>query len=407
MNLRSLLRNFTRSLNDPSTSLADPANWLFTAVGTPTSTTGLTITPENSLESVPVLAAVRLLAGTLASLSLLTYRETADGKERAVTHPAYRLLKTRANPELSAFAWRELTAAHCLCFGNAYSEVERANNGSPLNLWPIYPTNVRPARIGGKLAYLVRVNGREVPVAAENILHIRGLALTPDEGLLPSTLARESLGVAKSLEKYAASFFGNGAAPSGVLSSPRTLGKQARDNLRNSWNTLYGGLSNAQRVAVLEEGLTWTPLGLTNEASQFLESRRMAVEDVARMFNIPPYMLGASVNATYASIEAQQQDFVDRAIMPLCRRFEAELNLKLFDGSPFFAEFQLNSLLRGDSQTRAQFYQTMANLGVLSVNEIRALENMNSIGPEGDVRLRPLNMTPLGQQDTQQVPTNG
>lgn len=409
MDLRSLFPRFTkRSLENPSTSLSDPSMWLWRALGAPGSASGVAVTPETALETMPVLSAVKLLSGTVASLPLLTYRETDAGKDRAPTHPASKLLKAKANPELSAFHFREILTAHVLLYGNAYAEIEWANNGNVLNLWPIYPGNVRPQRIGGRLAYLVRVNGQEVPLAAENMLHVRGFGLTPDEGLLTTLLAREAIGLAKATEKFGASFFGNSAQPSGILTTPGTLGKNARDSLRESWQANNGGLSNAQRVAILEGGLTWQPLGIPPEHAQFLQTREFSVLEVARLWNIPPHMLASLDRATFASLEQQSQEFVTYCLTPLCKRFEAELTLKLFDGSSFFAEFQLNGLLRGDSAARAAWYTAMLNAGVLSVNEVRGYENLNSIGPEGDVRLRPLNMAPLGAQnpEPQQVPPN-
>lgn len=398
MGFRSRLQNFfSRSLNDPSTSFADPANWFWTALGAPGSTSGVATVPETALEVMSVLSAVKLISGTMASLPLLTYRSTDQGKDRAPSHAAYKILKDKANPELSAFAWREISTAHVLCYGNAYSELEWSQNGSLLNIWPIYPAYVRPTRVDGKLAYHVRVGGDVVTLPADRMLHIRGFGMQPQEGLLTTYLAREALGLAKATEKYGASFFGNGAQPSGVLTHPGKLSKQARDNLKSGWNTMYQGLSNAQRVAILEEGLTFQPLGIPPEHAQFLATREFTVAEVARIFNIPAHMLASLDRATFASLEQQSQEFVTYCLTPLCKRFEAEFGLKIFDDTPFFAEFQLNGLLRGDSAARAAYYTQMLNNGVLSVNEVRALENLNSIGPEGDQHLRPLNETPLGQ----------
>ena len=388
-------------LENPATSLSDPANWLWPALGAQPASSGVSTSPETALETMPVLSAVKLLSGAIASLPLLTYRETDAGKERAPQHPAYPLLKSKANPELSSFNWREVLTAHVLLYGNAYAEVERTNSGAPLALWPIYPAFVTVTRLEGRKAYVVRLagTGETVVLRAENMLHVQGFGLDGNQGLLTTYLAREALGLAKATEKFGASFFGNGAAPFGFLKVPGVLDKATKDKIKASWEAAQKGLSNAQRIAVLDGAMDFTALGIPPEHAQFLQTREFSVLEIARLWNIPPHMLASLDRATFASLEQQSQEFVTFCLLPLCKRIEAELKLKLFDGSDYFAEFQLNGLLRGDSQARAAFYTAMLDRGVYSINEVRALENMNPIGPEGDARMRPLNMTPLGAPD--------
>jgi HK97 family phage portal protein len=243
--------------------------------------------------------------------------------------------------------------------------------------------------------YVVRVKGDEVTLPAENVLHIAGFSLDGCTGLIPTTLAKNAIGLARATEDFGSSFFGNGAAPSGVLSHPAKLGKEATDNLRASWSALYSGLTNAQRIAILEEGMTWTPLGVPPEHAQFLETRRFQVSEIARVFLIPPHLIGDLDRATFSNIEQQSIEYVTYCILPWARRIEQELNYRLFNDRSQFAEFVLDGLLRGDSASRAAFYTSMSNIGALSINEIREMENLNRI-EGGDIHRVPLNTAPLG-----------
>jgi HK97 family phage portal protein len=391
---------FKRSLESPTTSLADPDAWLYGALGGQRSTTGVNVTPENALESSAVWSAVRTISSTLATLPLVTftYRHTDGGKERAREHGLYRLLHDRPNPETSSFIWRETLAAHLLLYGNHYSEIERNGRGDPIGLWQIHPTAVRTERLGdGSKAYIVTVDGEDVFVSARNMLHIPGFSLDGCTGLFPIKLARNSIGLTRATEEFGSSFFGNGTAPSGVITHPGTLGKDGVENLRNSWNAKHKGLSNAQRISILEEGMKFEPLGVAPEHAQFLETRKFQVSEIARLFLIPPHMIGDLERATFSNIEAQGVEYVTRTIEPWTRRIESELNYKLFNDDAYFAEFILEGLLRGDSAARGEFYTKLFNLGAISPNEIRAKENMNPV-PGGDKRFVPLNMQELGAE---------
>lgn len=368
------------------------------ALGARASTTGVNVTPLSALETTPVWAAVRMIAGTVATLPFPVYRDKDGGKERAKDHPVHALLNERPNPETSAFSFREALMASALLYGNAYAEIERDGAGKPLALWLIPPYNVSTQRIGKDKVYVVQVNGQAVPLSPDDVLHVPGFSLDGCNGLVPVSLAREAIGLSKATETYGASFFGNGAQPSGVLSHPAKLPAEGAAKLRESWRALYGGLTNAQRIAVLEEGMTWTPLGIPPEHAQFLETRKFQVAEIARLFLIPPHMIGDLENGvSYASIEQQAIGYVTHTIEPWTRRIESEVNYKLFTTRTHRAEFVLEGLLRGDSKTRSEFYASALNNGWLSVNEVRALENRNAV-EGGDTFRAPLNMAPVGAQ---------
>jgi len=359
------------------------------------SLSGPRVTPNTALEVTSVLAAVRLIASTIGALPLHTYRRTSEGRDTVREHPVYRLLHGRPNGEQTAFTFRETLQGHLLLYGNAYAEIERDGAGRPIALWPLMPWAVRVERRQGKKLYLVSVEGRDVPLSPDNMLHVPGYSLDGSTGLFPIHLARNAIGLAKATEEYGSRFFSNDARPGGALTHPGKLGPEAADRLKRSWNAAHQGLSASQRVAVLEEGMTFQPFGIPPEHAQFLETRRFAVTEIARTFGLPPHLIGDLERATFSNIESQQIQFVQFCIEPWCRRWEQVLNYALLD-SQHYAEFALEGLLRGDSKSRADFYTALFQIGVLSPNDIRERENMNRI-PGGDRRFVPLNMAPLDE----------
>lgn len=388
-------RGESRSLENPTVPLS--AATLDALWGGRSSASGVNVTPETALETTAVLAAVRVIASTVASLPLVVYRRTGDGKERAPNHPLYRLLHDAPNPVHSSFVLRELLTGWLLLYGNAYCEVERDAAGRVLALWPLNPARVQVQFVNDTRAYVVSVNGQFVALPADNVLHLAGFGTDGIVGLSPVALGRHAIGLSQATEQYGSAFFSNGAQPSGVLTHPSKLSTEATERLRASWNAAHSGLTKAQRVAVLEDGLTWTPLGIPPEHAQFLETRKFSVTEVARLFNIPPHLIGDLERATFSNIEHQSIAFAQLCITPLCRRIEGELTKLFGDDRAHFAEFSLDGLLRGDSKARAEFYASALTNGWLSVNEVRAMENRNPV-PGGDTLRAPLNMAPIDGQ---------
>jgi HK97 family phage portal protein len=400
MDLRGWISRFAgerRNLNDPTTPLTAASEWLWDALGARKSATGVVVTPDNSLEVSTVWCAVSQIARSVASLPLHVYARTPDGKQRAPEHPAYYLLHTRPNPELSSFLFRELLVTWLLLWGDFFAEVERNGRGDCIALWPIHPANVTVARIGGEKVYVVRVDGAEHTLPAARVHHVQGFGIDGQRGLVPIHVARNAVGLAKATETFGSQFFQQGAQPSGVLTHPGKLGKDASDNLRDSWGKTYGGLTNAHRLAVLEEGMSWAPLTIPNDAAQYLETRRFSVEEVARIFGIPLHMVGHLERMTFATTEQMAIQYVTACIEPLCKRIESELTHRLIGPGDraHYAEFVLEGLLRGDSAARAAFYQSLFSMGAISPNELRERENMNRV-EGGDARFVPLNMVELG-----------
>lgn len=366
--------------------------------GTQKAATGKSVTPSTAMQASAVYACVRVLAETIASLPLNVYRITKDGKEKAYDHPLYYILHDRANEEMTSFTFRETMMTHLLLWGNAYAEIEYDQMGNVKGLWPLMPDSTTVERNEkNELQYrVVLPDGTGAILPKERVLHIPGLGFNGITGLSPIAMARESIGLSLAAEEFGARFFGNGAKPGGVLEHPGKLSKEAVEKLRNSWNQMHQGLSNQHRIAILEEGMSYKQIGIPPEDAQFLQTRKFQIEEIARIYRVPLHLIQDLEHATFSNIEHQSIDFVVHTIRPWLVRWEQAINCKLFGTSTkFFAEFNVEGLLRGDIKSRYEAYAIARQWGFMSVNEIRAMENFNSI-PNGDIYLQPLNMVEAG-----------
>lgn len=393
-----LLYNIAKWLEKRSglSTLAKPNEDLIEALtGGNKSATGKAVTANTALQSSAVFACVRVLAETIASLPLFVYRSTPNGKEKAYDHPCYYMLHDLANEEMTSFTFRETMMTHLLLWGNAYAEIEYNKAGLAKGLWPLRPDQTWPERdpTTGELVYkTILPDGKGVVLPKERVLHIVGLSLDGLVGVSPIRMAREAIGLSLAAEEFGARFFGDGARPGGILEHPGKLSKEARENLRQSWEYMHQGLDKSHRIAILEEGITYKQIGIPPEDAQFLETRRFQIEEIARIFRVPLHLIQDLSHATFSNIEHQSIDFVVHTVRPWLVRWEQALNWKLFyNSTKFWAEFNVEGLLRGDIESRYRAYATARQWGWMSVNEIRELENMNRI-PNGDIYLQPLNM---------------
>lgn len=362
--------------------------------------TGVVVTTDRALQITAVFAAVRILAESLASLPLIMYRRLDDGgKEREMDHPLYEVLHNQANPLMSSFQFRETMMGHVCLWGNAYAEIESDGAGRIRALYPLRPDRVDARVVDGKLWYRVELPGRfegeQIVLPQEKIFHVRGLGSDGITGYSPIRMARNALGLAAATEEFGSQFFGNGAKPGGVLEHPGLLGDDAYRRLRTSWEEMHQGLDNAHRIAILEEGMKYSQIGIPPEDAQFLETRKFQVTEIARIFRIPPHMLADLDRATFGNIEQQSLEFVIYTLRPWLVRWEQEIYRSLLTESErktFFAEFLVDGLLRGDTQSRYDAYAKGKQNGWLSTNDIRRMENLNPV-EGGDVYWVPLNMT--------------
>lgn len=373
---------FRASPENPSTKLSNPASWLINWMGGGQSLAGVSITPESALKYGPVFAAVRLISQSIASLPLHIYKRDGKNKERFPKHPVNSLLHDSPNPEMTAIIFRELLSVHALLWGNAYAYIDRNNAGMPLELLPLLPDRTYAERKKGVLLYFTTVNNTKLMLRPDQVLHIPALSLDGITGKSPITLARESIGLGLAAEGYGSAFFGNNASPGGVLEHPNKLSPEAAANLKDSWNANHAGFGKAHKTAILEEGMKFNPMSLSQKDAEFLETRKFQVTEIARWFNVPPSLIGDLERATFKNTEQQNLSFVMHSLRPWLVRFEQEFNRKLFkesEKSKLFSEHDVDGLLRGDLKTRYEGWRSAIGAGWMTRNEVRLIENLNPL----------------------------
>lgn len=357
--------------------------------------------PSSVMRIAAAYACVRVISETVASLPLFVHRRRADGgKNRATDHPLYSLLHDRPTGRLTSFSWREMLQAHLCLRGNAFAWIQRnRSDGSVRELWPLHPdcVEVKPTRTLGGVTYLVKVRpdaeAKEVPPA--DILHVLGLSVDGLVGRSPVQDARYAFEVADATAQTASNLYQRGFRHGLVVKHPSRLVGEASENIANSVAKHYGP-DGFEYPIVLEEGMDITPVTMTPDDAQFLETRKFARSEIAALFRVPPHMIGDLERATFSNIEQQSIEFVVHCIRPWLVRWEQALTRALVPpDSDLFVEFQLDALLRGDSAARAAYYKAMFEVGAFDTNEIRALENQNPT-PGGDVRYVPGNLMRLG-----------
>lgn len=380
-------------------SRAEPKNSLFGSTYSfffGSTTSGKTVNETTAMQTTAVYACVRILAETIASLPLHTYKSTSDGKEKARDHPIYYLLSDAPNPEMTSFVFRETLMGHLLLWGNAYAQIVRDGRGNVIALYPLMPDKMTVNRSErGEIYYLYNKEGQDYILHSHEVLHIPGLGFDGLVGYSPIAMAKNTIGMALATEEYGAKFFSNGANPGGVLEHPGVVKDPAR--VRDSWNSVYQGSSNSHKVAVLEEGMKFQAIGIPPEQAQFLETRKFQTEEICRIFRVPPHLVASLDKATFSNIENQSISFVVHTIRPWLVRIEQSINKALFteaEGKEYFVSFVVEGLLRGDFASRMQGYAIGIQNGFMSPNDIRELENMNRI-EHGDIYAMNGNMLKL------------
>jgi len=341
-------------------------------------------------------------------LPLHLYRYTKDGgKEKAIENPLYKILHDEPNPEMTSFVFRETLMTHLLLWGNAYAQVIRNGKGEVISLYPLMPNKMTVDRDEkGNLYYTYQRSNEEAPtmkgstvtLKPTDVLHIPGLGFDGLVGYSPIAMAKNSIGMAIACEEYGAKFFANGAAPGGVLEHPGTI--KDPQKVRDSWTNTFGGSGNANKIAVLEEGMKYTPISISPEQAQFLETRKFQINEIARIFRVPPHMVGDLEKSSFSNIEQQSLEFVKYTLEPWLIRWEQSLIRSLIlenDKATLFIKFNVDGLLRGDYQSRMNGYAIGRQNGWMSANDIRELENLDRIPAEegGDLYLVNGGMTKL------------
>ena len=372
------------------------------------STSGKTVTERSAMQMTAVYSCVRILAEAIAGLPLQLYRYTDTGdKEKAIEHPLYLLLHDEPNPEMTSFIFRETLMTHLLLWGNAYAQIIRNGKNEVLSLYPLMPNRMTVDRDEhGRLYYSYQMQTDDgadmkqgtVVLSPQDVLHIPGLGFDGLVGYSPIAMAKNAIGLAIATEEYGSKFFANGATPGAVLEHPGLI--KDPEKVRESWNTAFRGSGNANKVAVLEEGMKYTPISIAPEQAQFLETRKFQIDEIARIFRVPPHMIGDLEKSSFNNIEQQSLEFVKYTLDPWVCRWEQAMNRSLLnekEKSGYFIKFNVDGLLRGDYQSRMNGYAVGRQNGWLSANDIRELENMDQIPDEdgGNLYLINGNMTKL------------
>lgn len=392
------------------TSAAKPASWLLDALGGGPTKSGARVSEQTAARLSTVFACVRIISEDVGRLPLPLYERLPVGRRRATDHRLYDLITTTANPEMPTKSLRELLTGHAALWGNGYAEIELDNSNRPIALWPLLPNVTRTVRRGGRKFVVTRVSdgkeaGKDVALPPGRYLHIPGPAWM-GEGLAgdhPIRIAREAIGLAMAAEEFGARLFGNGARPSGILTSEKKLSPEARRKLAKQWESMVGGLSNAQRTAVLEENLKWQAVTINPDDAQSLETRKFQVEEVARYYRMPLVLLGHTEKATSwgTGIEQFMRGYVVQTLGSWLNRWEIWLPHHLLDRrerAQYYVEHILEDLLKGDTKARFEAYAQAVQNGWMNRNEVRERENMNPIeGEGGDAYTVQLNMAELGQ----------
>lgn len=357
-------------------------------------TSGKPVNERTAMQTTAVYACVRILAEAVASLPLHVYEYQDDGGKKLVhDHPLYYLLHDEPNPEMTSFVFRETLMSHLLIWGNAYAQIIRDGAGRVLGLYPLLPDKMEVQRDDkGNIYYVYSRNSDENPMfkdygniklKAEDVLHIPGLGFDGLIGYSPIAMAKNAVGMTLACEEYGASFFANGANPGGVLEHPGVLKDPSK--VRESWNSVYRGVNNAHKIAVLEEGMKYQQIGIPPEEAQFLETRKFQINEIARLYRIPPHMVGDLDKSSFSNIEQQSLEFVKYTLDPWVIRWEQSLQRALLlpgEKGKYFIKLNVDGLLRGDYQSRMNGYAVGRKNGWFSANDIREMENMNPIPDE-------------------------
>ena len=357
------------------------------------SAAGQNVNEFTAMQTTAVYACVRILAESIAGLPLHVYEYRGNGKERVPEHPLYFLLHDSPNPEMTSFIFRETSMIHLLLWGNSYAQILRDGRGRVVGLYPLLPNRMSVGRDeSGEIVYTYmpmnesnpHLKGqRQITLRREDVLHIPGLGFDGLVGYSPIAMAKNAIGIALATEEYGAAFFKNGARPGGVLEHPGVLKDPSK--LRESWHAVYGGTMNTGRIAVLEEGVKYQQIAIPPEEAQFLETRKFQIDEIARLYRVPPHMIGDLEKSSFNNIEQQSLEFVKYTLNPWVVRWEQSLQKALLtdkERKEYFIRFKVDGLLRGDYKSRMEGYAIGRQNGWLSANDIRSLEDLNPI--EGD-----------------------
>jgi len=381
--------------------------WLVRMIGGGKTAAGVHVSEWTAMHSAPVWAAVSLISDCIAMLPVEVIERSGDRRTKLTDHPVHAVLNGTSNPEMGATTTIGTMQMHALTWGNTYGEIERTGRGQVSAIWPLLPETTRPVvertANGRRLVYRANVDRDRFDLPPENVVHVFGYSHDGINGISPIVAQRNAIGLALAMEEFGAKFFANDAKSGGFLMHPGKLNDKARENIRGSFGQEgdQGGLDNAHKVKILEEGMKFVPTSISPEDSQFLGSREFQLAEAARIFRVPLVLLQSLQGSTVwgTGVEQLMIGFVRWTLGPWLKRWETELTRKLLTPAErargLTIKFNVNALMRGDSAARAAFYKAGIVDGWLTRNEVREKEDMNPL-PGLDEPLMQANMMPAG-----------
>ena len=375
-----------RSLGNPNVTFFD---WIDSQDWS-RSSADIRVTDKRSLTLSAVYACIKVISETIAELPLDLYRRNETSKERLFTDVSY-LMSTSPSDRYTSYSFRQALQVCTLLYGNGYAYIDYTKSMTPKSLTLLNPQKVECKILEetGSVVYIV--NGTQV-LEPYQMLHIKGMSLDGVVGLSPIECHKEAYGSGLALQEFGNKFFANGTLATGIVTKAGSIDAAGVKALKKQFKEHYAGRKNQHGVLILDAGMDFKQLSINPDQAQFLESKRFSVEDIARLFRVPPHMVGDLSRATNNNIEHQSLEFTKYTMLPWIKQWEQELDRKLLKAKDHQFKFNLNALLRGDVSTRAQYYVKMIQNGVMSPNEVRMLENMNP-REGGDIYLTPMNLT--------------
>lgn len=392
-----------RSLFQNESDLQNPKDWLINLLGGSTTYSGERVTGDTALLNSNVYTCASILGGDIGKLPIQIFTRKGNRIERDRNHSVTSLLGIRPNPYMSAYTFKELLQVHVMLWGNAYALIDWGWNGRPEALWPLNPsvTEVTTDPNTGEVWYTTTLpNGEQRKIPWFDVLHLKAISKTGLKGISPISVIREKIGIQQASDKFIGAFYANGTTSRGILKVPDILQPEAKDRTREEWQKLNTGLNNAHKVAILDGGLDYQSLGMPLKDAEFIETQKFGIGEIAKIYKIPPHKLGQLDRATFSNIEHQSIEYVKNTLQPIITNWEQEIDYKLFtskERKQYYSKFNVESELRGDSQSRAQYYKDMVSISAITFNEVREKENQNGYGEIGDRPIIPLNMTWLDQ----------
>lgn len=372
------------------------------------SASGEKVTVNSALAIPTVYRCVNIKSNAIAMLPFQMYKRTSKGREREKNHIVSKLLENRPNPYQSPFKFKHLTETHRNTWGNAYININWGADGRPKELWLLNPANTDPVvdvKTNELWYYTTLPNGEYVRIGHGDIIHLTTLSTDGLKGKPPIQVARESIGSSQAAQKFKGKFYRHGASNSGVLKVPGMLNPEAKDVVRSEWEKANTGLNNAQRIAILDAGLEFQSISMPLKDAQFVESMKFDKSEIATMFDIPLHMVNELDRATHSNIEHENLSLIMFTLSPNLKQYEEEFSYVCFserEQKRYYLKFNLESLLRADKKTQAEYYQIMLDKGVYNINEVRELEDKNAI-EGGDKHRVDLNHVSLDIADDYQL----